>query len=615
MLDEWRSLVAALGVVSACSTDTADKADVATAARDGAVAVAALGEDVAADHVEVAVGADTTGRVVGRAGRAAAGPHAVRLEHIVHMGQSLGSGDEAYPVVTIRDTGYGNFQFTRGVHTWRQTEPAYCTNPETRPSAQFALTAITGGESATGTGETIASGLVDQLTQSTSSDARHFLFSFAGQGSKRLRDLDKRHDEAKDPRSSRSNPGGFYVTSVDDVRRGKSEAEQRGWAYSVRAITWMQGERNNDRRLSDWLDPLVDEGFLDVYADDLIALKNDWNADLRAISGQRSRIPLFTYQTWGAVSGEAQLIAADRDPEIYVVSPTYYMPSAVNGARAFDGRYGNFIHLNGDSERWLGVQFAKAMKRVAKGERWSPLRPRRAWASHDHRTVWIRYHVPRPPIVIDASFLPAVRGAGFLIRGGTVTDARIASPDTIALTLAAPLPATRLFVEYASEHASGPVFFDIPGQVLAAGTAAPWPNGAESWEVVCAGDVRPLFAPIAGYGVANLRRDDQASPGWTQGPIRSVSLDGSGNTVIRGEVRELYNRVLFQAGQKVGVAAIMPLGNVRDSDDEVSIYSFASGARVGQRYPLWNWSVAFQYLQIADAPSASAANLAASTGL
>src|SRR5579864_7342009 len=54
------------------------------------------------------------------------------LSHILHMGQSLASGEDAFPVVTIADTGYGNFQFRRGVHTWRMDQPAYCVAPQTR---------------------------------------------------------------------------------------------------------------------------------------------------------------------------------------------------------------------------------------------------------------------------------------------------------------------------------------------------------------------------------------------------------------------------------------------------------------------------------------------------
>src|SRR3974377_283526 len=79
-----------------------------------------------------------------------AAAHSTRLlAHILHVGQSLASGEDAFPVVTVADTGYGNFQFKRGVHTWRIDQPAYCVAPQTRPDGDFGLVPIVGGEVAT----------------------------------------------------------------------------------------------------------------------------------------------------------------------------------------------------------------------------------------------------------------------------------------------------------------------------------------------------------------------------------------------------------------------------------------------------------------------------------
>lgn len=524
-----------------------------------------------------------------------------QLSHIVHMGQSLGSGDDAFPLVTTADTGFGNFQFTRGVHTWREQDTAYGQSPQLRPDSDFSLVPIIAGEPATSTGETIASGLVDTLKASISPaiDTR-FLFSFSGTGSKRLRDLDKDHDDTTDPRSGRQTPGGFYKTSIDDVRRAKAQATARGWSYEVTAITWMQGEKNNDLRLSDWTTPLDRQSFLTAYSDDLIALKNEWNTDIRAITGQSKRIPLFSYQTWGAISGQAQLLASDKDPEIFVVSPTYYMNSAENSVNPLNGLWGNWIHLNGDSERWLGAQFAKVIKRVlVDHESWKPLRPLKAWASSDRRTVYVQYTVPRKPIVIDNDFLPAAPGAGLFIRGGpTVTAATVYSADTIALSLASPLPTGTFNVEYASEHGNS-VALTMPGPILSSGAGTAWPNGQPSFEVVFQGDIRQQLAVILTRGVFYLMNDPSA-PNYTTGTIRSVTLDSNGNTVLSGETRELRNGVAFQAGQSTKVLLTVPYGNVRDSDPEVSTYRFSTGPRVGQNYPLWNWSVGFQGLTVSN---------------
>lgn len=530
-------------------------------------------------------------------------PAFTRLTHIVHMGQSLGSGDDAFPVLTVADTGYGNFQFSRGVHTWRAQEPAFAQAPAARPDSDFNLVPIIAGEPATGTGETIASGLVDQLKMSIGNAETRFIFSFAGQGTKRLRQLDKQHDDAKDPRSIRQTAGGYYITSIDDVRRAKSQAAARNWTYSVGAITWMQGEENNDLRINDWSAPLDRASFLDTYANDLIALKNDWNTDIQAITGQKARIPLFTYQTWGAISGQAQLLASDRDPEIIVVSPTYYMTSAINSVNPLSGAWGNWVHLSGDSERWLGAQFAKVIKRAKlDGETWKPVRPLKAWASDDRKTVYVKYSVPRPPLVIDTTFLPAAPGAGLFIRGGPdVTKVDVTAPDTLALTLSSSLSRSgSFFVEYASENGTS-VALKVPAPVLSVKPAATWPNGKAGYEVAFAGDFIDQLSTIRRNGVFILQSDPNA-PGFASGTIRSVTLDSSGNTVLKGEVGELRNGVNFAVGQMTTLNAIVPFGNVRDSDPEISIYKFANGSRAGQPYPLWNWSVGFEELPISNSP-------------
>ncbi|HWS66629.1 MAG TPA: hypothetical protein VN325_28040 [Steroidobacteraceae bacterium] len=519
------------------------------------------------------------------------------------MGQSLASGEDAFPVVTLADTGHGNFQFERGVHTWRQDEPGYCVAPETRPSGEFAFVPIVGGERVTKTGETIASGLVDSLKHSLGAGTETgFLFSYAGTGNKRLRDLDKRHDDTTDPRSMDPTPGGFYKTSIDDVRRVKAQADAKGWTYEVSAITWLQGEKNDDLRLDDWAAPLDRASFLAAYARDLIVLKNDLNSDILPITKQPRRIPVFSYQTLDAISGQAQLLASDLDPEIYVVSPTYYMDSAINSTNPLTGAWGNFIHLTGDSQRWLGAQFAKVINRVVINKQsWQPLRASIAWTSSDRNTVFVRYHVPVLPIVIDTSFMPAAPGAGLFIPGGpNIASVFVYSSDTIALILESPLPSAGAFtLEYASERGTE-LALSLPGGALnvSGGTAS------KTYDVVIAGDIRAQLAASFQHGVFYLQNNlsGVAHTNGTNGVIRNVFLDANGNTVLQGSATELSNGIPFQTGQPLAITMILPYGNIRDSDNEQSLYKFTEGPRAGQPYPLWNWSVGFEGLVISSSP-------------
>jgi hypothetical protein len=284
------------------------------------------------------------------------------------------------------------------------------------------------------------------------------------------------------------------------------------------------------------------------------------------------------------------------DPEIYVVAPTYYMYSAINSLNPLSGTWGSEVHLTGDSERWLGAQFAKVIRRVLVGKQpWQPLRPLAAWTSEDRTTVFVRYHVPVPPIVIDNSFLPAAQGAGLFIPAGpNVVAASVYSADTIALTLDSPLSTTEAFsLEYASEHGTS-LALSLPQGAV---SAAPSANQAGTYDVVVAGDIRPQLTAILQHGVFYLQNNPNAT-GYTYEPIRNVYLDGNGNTVLEGNVSELYNGVPFQAGQPLFIVLIWPYGNIRDSDAESTLYKFSTGPRAGQPYPLWNWSVGFEGLTI-----------------
>jgi hypothetical protein len=542
--------------------------------------------------------------ILGLTGCGGDSTNTLQLVHILHMGQSLADGEDAFPVVTVAPTRHGNFQFKRGVHTWRIQQPHYCVDPEARPDDDFELVPIVGGEIATVTGETIASGLADSLALSIGEQsAPHFLVSYSDTGNKRLRDLDKRHDDTTDPRSVDPTPGGFYRTSIDDVRRAKAQADTNHWTYKVSAVTWMQGEKNNDLRLDDWDVPLDRTSFLLAYAQDLIVLKNDLNADILQITRQSRRIPLFTYQTLDAISGQAQLLASDMDPEIYVVSPTYYMFSAINSVNPFSGGWGNFLHLTGDSERWLGAQFAKVIKRVViDGQPWQPLRPLAAWSSSDRKTIFVRYHVPIPPIVIDTSFMPAAAAAGLFIPGGpAVASVAVYSSDTIALSLESPLPSTGTFtVEYASEHGTT-LALSLPGGAVHVDTASASQNHPTTYNVVIPGDIQAQLAATTQHGVFYLQNDPNQN-GYTIGVIRSVALDADGNTVLQGNISELTGDLAFEAGQPLSITMIWPYGNIRDSDNEPTLYRFIDGPRAGQPYPLWNWSVGFEGLAINPLP-------------
>jgi len=535
------------------------------------------------------------------------------------MGQSLCDGSESLPIVTPTDTGWGNYRFKRGVRTWVYGD--HVSTPEERPAEQFGFTPLTAKKYG-GLGETIANGLADHLkAASTRSDrhrisrekeAPHFLTAYAGQGGRFIDELSD-VDQSTDPRTptSRQHGGGYYQTSLDDARRARGQASSMGEDFAIAALIWMQGEANGGPTggivPARWETEITRPAGQLWYRDRLIDYRKNWSNDLTRITGQAGEIPMFTYQTLGP-AGEAQLMAADLDPNITMVGPHYMVPSAVNSRYA--GRHGDPIHMSADGERWYGEQVGKVIPRVlTKGDTWPPLRPQKAWIATDRTSVLVNFQVPRPPLVLDETFLPREQYAmgdgfhslyGFQIRDAVravsaITAVEVESPTLIRIRLATPL----------KEGATFTLNYGLPysGRV---GTIADIQTGPElagqpTTDLLLDGTVGDELQPLLAEGVfyvTNMLTGDA----YARAPIRHVSED-DGVTVLRFENRERRNHKDFSVGQSLTALRSYSYGNLRDSDPEKAIYQFADsayGTRAGQSYPLWNWCVLFNQFPISE---------------
>ena len=535
------------------------------------------------------------------------------------MGQSLCDGSESLPLVTSSDSGWGNYMFKRGVRTWVYGN--HGDKPVERLKEHFAFVPLTATKNG-GLGETIANGLADHLqeayvgthhSQTTQkAEGPYFLTAYAGQGGRFIDELSC-VDQSTDSRTpaSRQHGGGYYQTSLDDARRAKAQAKSKGKNFAIAALIWMQGEANGGPtggiKPSRWEEELTRPAGQEWYSDRLINYRKKWSHDLQAITGQSGEIPLFTYQTLGP-AGEAQLMAAERDPNIAMVGPHYMVPSAINSRYA--GRYGDPIHMSADGERWYGEQVAKVVHRVlVEGEAWQPLRPRKVWIAPARASVLVDFQVPRPPLVLDQTFLPREQYSmgdsfhsldGFQIRDATravsgITAVEIESPTLIRIQLAAPLKAdVRYTLSYGLPYA---------GQV---GTIASIRNGPavgdqSTTELLIDGNIGRQLKPLIDEGafhVTNMLTGDA----YARAPIRYV-YEEAGITVLCFENRERRNNTDFAVGQTLTTLRPFSYGNLRDSDPEKAIYQFADpayGTRAGQSYPLWNWCVLFNQFPISE---------------
>jgi hypothetical protein len=532
------------------------------------------------------------------------------------MGQSLCEGAESLPVVTSTDSGWGNLMFNCGVRTW--TARQHCMEPEKRPDDQFTFIPLTATNSS-GLGETIANGLADHLrSRLITTDHRsvhqdpQFLVTYAGQGGRLIDELSI-IDQSNDARTpeNRQHGGGYYNTSLDDARRAQDQAESMGKSFEIVALIWMQGEANGGPtggiNPSRWDQELKQPGGQEWYRDRLIDYQEQWSQDLQLITGQSDDIPMFTYQTQGP-AGEAQLMAADRDANITMVGPHYMIPSAMNSR--FAHRYGDPIHMSADGERWYGEQVAKVVSRaLIEGEVWQPLRPRKAWIGSDRTDVWVEFEVPRPPLILDQTFLPReqypmddgfhslygfqIRDAERLVLG--ITAIEIESPTLMRIQLAAPVKAdARYTLSYGLPYA-GQI-----GKIVGIRTGVSVAD-QETTELIIDGNIRRRLTPLITEGafhVSNMLSGDA----FAQAPIRDVN-EVDGITVLRFENRELRNNTAFTIGQTLTALRPFSYGNLRDSDPEQAIYRFGDsgyGTRAGQPYPLWNWCVLFNQFPITD---------------
>lgn len=531
----------------------------------------------------------------------------IQVEGIWLMGQSLGDGSESLPVISSDDTGFGNYAFQRGVRTWLPND--HPSTPEQRPSDQFQWVPLRAEQNG-GLGETVANGLADHLRSAqlhVTAQAPHYLVSCAGQGGRQIQELSQA-DLSADPRTpeSRRHGGGYYRTSLDDAQRAMEQAKVRGTRFQIAALYWMQGEGNGGPTggimPTRWDPELPRQEGLAWYRDQLIAYRQHWSADLCAITGQTGELPLFTYQTLGP-AGDAQLLAADADPHIHLVGPHYAVPSAIN-SRTTLGRHGDPIHLSADGERWWGEQVGKVMHRVLhEGEKWQPLRPHRAHLSAERKGVELDFIVPRPPLVIDTTFLPqqeiVTTGgytslAGFQVRDSSgaplvLTEISVTSPSSLRITYAKPLPA-----DQSCRISYGHPYTAALGSVTAIRPSAEKP-GME--ELVLQQNLTQALAPLLQEGAFLVTTLTGTT---TRVPIRHT-LAREGVTVLRYDPRELRNGIPFALGQSIVAQRAFSYGNLRDSDPAPSVHRFADaayGTRAGQPYPLWNWCILFSDLKL-----------------
>jgi hypothetical protein len=251
-----------------------------------------------------------------------------------------------------------------------------------------------------------------------------------------------------------------FAQAIQEVQSAKELAVAQGKTYGVRAVSVLHGESDhyayNDNR-SEF--PLIGTdgtpGKVRDYSDALLEWQQDYEASIKAITGQTTKIPLLVSGLSGwLTSRESRLANMQLDAHIrssgkvVLVAPGY--------AFAFAN---DCLHYSNHGSRRLGEYFAKVYARIVfGGETWEPVRPRDL--SRVGNVISIRFHVPKPPLALDTTQVAAIANMGFSVSENgveaAITNVAIVAQDRIEVTLAAVPAGTSLRVKYAQNQNTGP---------------------------------------------------------------------------------------------------------------------------------------------------------------
>ncbi len=171
-----------------------------------------------------------------------------------------------------------------------------------------------------------------------------------------------------------------FAQGMMEVRSAKALAAAAGKTYVVRAVAAIHGESDHYAYIApgghaelpmDGSDGTP--GKIKDYVDALVEWQEDYETDVRAITGQAQSIPLFISGLSGwtttrtSVIPQMQLDAHVRAPgKVVYVTPAY--PLTVRE---------DCLHFDQSGYRKLGEYFAKVYSRVVfSGQRWEPVRPK-----------------------------------------------------------------------------------------------------------------------------------------------------------------------------------------------------------------------------------------------
>jgi hypothetical protein len=230
-----------------------------------------------------------------------------------------------------------------------------------------------------------------------------------------------------------------YPASVNEARLWKGFAAAANKTFGYGAITLTHGECDANNS---------------AYGAGLYQFWRDYNADLKAITGQTQDVVLLVSQQstfLGGAGGSAVQVwqAGVAHPgQIVCTGPKYQYTYAPD-----------LVHFDGPGYERLGQKYAEVFDLVVHRKvAWKPLQPNKL--VRDHGVITIAFDVPNPPMVWDSHITAPhqtintewAKGRGFEVSDGAgkhlaIADTKIQGSNVI-ITLAAD-PGAAVHVAYA----------------------------------------------------------------------------------------------------------------------------------------------------------------------
>jgi hypothetical protein len=369
------------------------------------------------------------------------------VNHVLSTGQSNSVAHEGRPVLSTSQP-FSNLMFDVGVMTSGDCDREGCRTYQ-KPSK---FSPLVEGDSFWWPVETMSAGLANQAAMLAKTKhqkpAHDVLVSLAGRNGLTYWCLRKGGCNFIDP--SYLNP---FAESMKQVEDGKALAAAAGKSYVVRAVTAIHGESDDYAYATNTQQVPLDgtDGTYQAiksYADGLVEWQRDYEAGVKAITGQTIDVPLLVSQFsgWNNIPRSAvtqyQFEAMVRTQgKVAIVTPGYILDW-----------HEDCRHYSNHGERQLGEYFGKAYARIVlEGKKWLPLHPTNATIAGS--VITAKFHVPVPPLALDTQRVTDPGHYGFEVVDDAGNDLPIASvalagPDAVTVTLAA-APAGKTKLRYA----------------------------------------------------------------------------------------------------------------------------------------------------------------------